>query len=104
VRFRPGASAGQRRSLNAAQGAAEKRRLLVPRGFLLRLPDGRDVPAAARAYERNPNVEFAHPNYIAAPVATTPNDSSFSLLWGLHNTGQTVNGVAGTPDADIDAP
>ena len=24
--------------------------------------------------------------------------------WGLHNTGQTVNGVAGTADADIDAP
>ena len=24
-------------------------------------------------------------------------------LWGLNNTGQTVNGVAGTPDADIDA-
>ena len=82
VRFRPGTSAGERRSLNAAQGAAEKRRLLVPRGFLLRLPDGRDVPAAARAYERNPNVEFAHPNYIAAPVATTPNDPSFSLAVG----------------------
>ena len=104
VRFRPGAAAAERRSLNAAQGASEKRRLLVPRAFLLRLAKGRDVPAAARAYERNPNVEFAHPNYIAEPVSTTPNDSSFSLLWGLHNTGQTVNGVAGTPDADIDAP
>ncbi|MGL4400293.1 MAG: S8 family peptidase, partial [Luteolibacter sp.] len=30
----------------------------------------------------------------------SPNDPSYSQLWGLHNTGQT----AGTPDADIDAP
>ena len=104
VRFTPGATAAERRALNAAQGATERRRLLVPRAFLLRLPRGRDVAAAARAYERNPNVAYAEPNFIAAPVATTPNDPSFGQLWGLHNTGQAVNGVAGTPDADIDAP
>ncbi len=104
MRFTPGTAADERRSLNAGQGATEKQRLLVPRAYLLRLAKGREVPAAARAYERNPNVEFAHPNYIAEPVSTTPNDSSFSSLWGLHNTGQTVNGVIGTPDADIDAP
>ena len=28
---------------------------------------------------------------------------SFSTLWGLFNTGQTVNGVVGTPGADISA-
>ena len=33
-------------------------------------------------------------------VAVTPNDPSFSQLWGLHNTGQT----GGTNDKDIDAP
>jgi subtilisin family serine protease len=104
VRFAPGTAAGERRSLNAAQGATEKQSLLVPRAFLLRLPGGRNIPVAAAAYERSPNVEFAHPNYIAEPVSTTPNDSSFSSLWGLHNTGQTVNGFAGTPDADVDAP
>ena len=104
VRFTPGASADERRALNAAQGASEQRRLLVARAFLLRLPRGRDAVAAARAYERNPNVEYAEPNFIAAPVATTPSDPSFGQLWGLHNTGQAVNGVAGTPDADIDAP
>jgi subtilisin family serine protease len=104
VRFKPGTAASERSALNSAQGARELRRLLVPRAFLLRLPNGRDVRAAGRAYERNPNVEFAEPNYIDAPVATTPNDPSFSQLWGLHNTGQTVNGVAGTPDADVDAP
>ena len=103
VRFRPSAAAADRNALNSAQGARERRRLRVPRAFLLRLAGGRDVPAAARAYERNPEVDFAQPNYIDEPVST-PNDPSFSSLWGLHNTGQTVNGVAGTADADLDAP
>jgi len=52
----------------------------------------------------DPLVEYAEPNYIYTATATTPNDTSFSNLWGLNNTGQTVNGTAGTSDADIDAP
>lgn len=33
-----------------------------------------------------------------------PGDSLFPQLWGLHNTGQTVNRSSGSFDADIDAP
>lgn len=33
-----------------------------------------------------------------------PDDSFFNRLWGLHNVGQSVNGITGTADADIDAP
>ncbi|MDD5567370.1 MAG: S8 family serine peptidase [Patescibacteria group bacterium] len=51
----------------------------------------------------DPTVEYAEPNYIEH-IFTTPNDTSFGQLWGLHNTGQTVNGTAGTLDADMDAP
>jgi len=48
---------------------------------------------------RLPGVESVEPDY---PVRATgiPNDSRFSELWGLNNTGQT----GGTADADIDAP
>lgn len=35
--------------------------------------------------------------------AVTPDDSMYSLLWGMNNTGQTILGVAGTPGADIGA-
>ena len=33
----------------------------------------------------------------------TPDDSYYHLQWALHNEGQTINGISGTPDADIDA-
>ena len=37
-------------------------------------------------------------------LAATPNDPSFGQQWGLHNTGQVVNGAKGTAGADINAP
>ena len=61
------------------------------------------VDEAVAKYRSNPAVEYAEPNYLYRTKAI-PNDAKFETLWGLHNTGQTVNGTAGTPDADIDAP
>ncbi|MEW4568425.1 S8 family serine peptidase [Tautonia sp. JC769] len=49
---------------------------------------------------------YLEPNYILTgqgePIV--PDDPLFPLLSGLDNTGQTILGVPGTPDADIDAP
>ena len=52
--------------------------------------------------KNDPNVEFVEPNYIKK-FFLIPNDPFFSQQWGLNNTGQSVRGVMGTPDADIDA-
>lgn len=38
---------------------------------------------------RSPLVEYAEPNYIRY-LGRTPNDSDYSLLWGLDNTGQST--------------
>ncbi|MGM0453968.1 MAG: S8 family serine peptidase [Thermodesulfobacteriota bacterium] len=48
-------------------------------------------------------VEYAEPNYLYEPQQV-PDDAEFNRLWHLQNTGQVVNGNAGTPGADIDAP
>jgi subtilisin family serine protease len=103
VRFRPGTSAADRVVTRRRLGATELRSLLVPRLHLVKVAEGRPVADAVRAFERDPNVQYAEPNYLRELASTTPNDALFPQLWGLNNTGQTVNGVAGTPDADIDA-
>lgn len=71
----------------------------------MQLPSGTSVEQAVNNYSKRNDVEFVQPNYIGHRTlcATTPNDTSFSSLWGLNNTGQTVNGTVGTNDADIDA-
>jgi len=48
------------------------------------------------------DVAYAEPNYIVH-ADLIPNDPNFSSLWGLRNTGQIINGVPGTPGADISA-
>jgi subtilisin family serine protease len=50
----------------------------------------------------NPDVEFAEPNYVIR-LNALPNDSQMPLLWGMFNQGQSVNGIAGVPGADIKA-
>jgi len=50
--------------------------------------------------EKAAPMEIVEPDYVVFTSAVTPNDPSFSSLWGLHNTGQT----GGSGDADIDAP
>jgi len=50
----------------------------------------------------DPAVAAVEPNYIVRSTAV-PNDPSFSSLYTLQNTGQTVGGRAGTPGADIAA-
>ena len=59
----------------------------------------RSVIDAVEALGRDPNVAFAEPDYKLKAIAV-PDDPSFNLLYGMHNTGQS----GGTPDADIDAP
>ena len=93
---------------------------------VMRLPAEMPVAEAVNVYSRNPDVLYAEPNYYyyldAAPDERNgqtlktlaadpgdgeeymPDDTYFSQLWGLHNTGQTVNSRTGTADADIDAP
>lgn len=53
------------------------------------------------AFERDPRVAWAEPNYLRRP-ALAVTDARFGELWGLENTRQPVNGVTGTPDKDID--
>ncbi|MCL0083825.1 S8 family serine peptidase, partial [Thermodesulfovibrionales bacterium] len=69
----------------------------------VRLKEGQTVEEALRQYRRNPLVAHAQPNYLFR-MQTIPDDTRFSELWGLHNTGQAVGGVSGIYDADIDAP
>lgn len=60
-------------------------------------PGERD--AAIRDLNADPDVVWAEPNRRVTAQTT---DQFWNLLWGLENTGQTINGAVGTADADID--
>jgi subtilisin family serine protease len=52
---------------------------------------------------QDPDVEYAEPNYVVR-LLSTPNDPSFTSLWGLFNDRFNPVGGGGVAGADIDAP
>jgi len=59
------------------------------------------VPNAVAAYAQEKGLfEFAEADHIVHALAT-PNDPNLGFLWGLLNAGQLIQGVDGTPGADI---
>ena len=102
VRYRAAADAAER---GDARSAADVRREEVLPVANLELVDpeaGVSAAQAIRALERSDDVLYAEPD-VPRRAFATPNDPYFRVQWGLESTGQSVNGRAGTADADVDA-
>jgi subtilisin family serine protease len=105
VRFRPGAA----RSEIAQQHRANKKRdMLLERTEVLEVEPGQEAAIAAQL-SKNPNVEFAEPDYITrvgpcevSTACNLPDGQFFHYKWDLHNTGAVLTQATGKIDADID--
>ncbi len=71
---------------------------------LLKIKDDKTVEEKIAELKNDPNIEYIEPNYIKHYETINTDDTYKDLLWGLDNTGQSVNGVVGINDADIDGP
>lgn len=68
------------------------------------ISDGKTVLDKVAELKQNPNVATAQPNFqYELRHVFPPQETQYELLWGLHNTGQTVNSITGTANADISA-
>ena len=82
-------------------GGNVKRSIAASKGlYLIELPEHLSVEQALEIYNARGDILYAEPDYEVRICSTFPNDTRFSELWGMHNTGQS----GGTPNADIDAP
>jgi subtilisin family serine protease len=100
VKFRPNSSGAQKQSSVALRNHSVLASL-TPSGWMhVKIADGQTVAEALAAYQNDPSVEHAQPNYIYRKAAV-PNDPQYNQLWGLKNTGQLVNGTAGISGSDI---
>jgi subtilisin family serine protease len=103
VRYDASADAAPRARARGLARVTAARKLLLPDTQLVRVPPGVRRAAALSALNGDPAVRYAEPNWLYRAHAI-PNDPRFGDLWHFHNTGQTVQGIPGTPGADISAP
>jgi subtilisin family serine protease len=61
---------------------------------------GQSVEQAIRDLKRRPDVKYAEPDYVVYPTGYA-DEPRFGQLWGLHNTGQTIDGSTGTSNVDV---
>jgi subtilisin family serine protease len=109
VRFRPGAARNEIAEQNRARPKEETR---LERLWVLEVEAGEELEIANNL-ARNPNVEFAEPNWLlqVVPCGTgdceTVNDFHFGRKWDLYNSGVITDnlgnslGVTGMARADI---
>jgi len=82
-------------------GVSEMQYTLVPGLEAINTAVG--AAAAVLMLQGLPFIEFAEPDFVVHTTAN-PNDPLFAFQWGLHNTGQNIQGFNGVVDADIDGP
>ena len=98
VGFGTGVSRAEQNAILRAAGATSKKRFGQIDAVLVRVDNGREQ-TVMKVLQSDARVDYVELNHVVT-IAETPNDPSFSQLWGLNNTGQT----GGTSDKDIDAP
>ncbi len=100
VKLKPGVSQQELEALNTKLGARVLKKMNSGL-YLVQLAQHEidSVPEAMDRFQALRAVAYAEPNFIVQ-ATSTPNDPSYSALWGMNNTGQT----GGKVDGDIDAP
>jgi len=96
VGFKPRATLQARASIHAALGTRQLHAMRRIPVHVVEIPAGANRDDLMAAYRQFPDVAYVEPNY-RVQASDLPNDTYFTNLWGLLNTGQS----GGTPGADI---
>jgi subtilisin family serine protease len=99
VKFKENAGSSSRAEARRAAGLEKKKDLNLIDAEVDKVK-GQSVERAIEALKRRSDVEYVEKDYLNYPSGYA-DEPQFSQLWGLNNTGQTINGWPGTSDMDI---
>ena len=99
VKLRAHAQSGQ----VAQEADADRDEAVGGAGARLLHSRSHDTATLIAKLSRRPDVEYVEPNFLVQAGQIVPADPSFGSLWGLQNTGQSIGGIPGIPNADIGA-
>jgi subtilisin family serine protease len=102
VKFKEEASGTAKEDTRSDEGLEKKEDLDLIDAEVDKL-EGQSVEEVISNLEAHPEVEYAEPDHIVK-LEGYSDERRFGELWGLHNTGQPINGATGTDDVDINAP
>ncbi|RSD26984.1 S8 family serine peptidase [Mesobacillus subterraneus] len=71
---------------------------------VVKIPAGKKMEDFIKQLKNNPVIDSVQPNYKYYSTGENTASNYYEQLWGLNNNGQTIRGLQGVRDADIDAP
>jgi len=103
VQFKPDIDKARAKQIIQDHGSSIVVEQRTPGYYTLSIPLGRALFQTIREFSELDEVLFAEPSEVSFDSADAhiPGNPDFDKLWGLHNTGQTVNGVTGISGVDI---
>ena len=102
VKFKEEASRADKDDARSDEGLEKKEDLDLVDAEVDKI-EGQSVEEAVSDLNDRPEVEYAEPDFKVYPTGYT-DEARFGDLWGLDNTGQTINGSTGLKDVDVNAP
>ncbi len=100
VQFNPGVPEAAIGAINRSHGTSVTYRSPFAGFFRLRLPPGRGVAEMVAAYQRQPEVTYAEPNFVRHAL-TAPNDPYYRYQWNFDDS-LAPNPYGGTNGGGID--
>ena len=101
VKFREDTAEHTIEGLIAEYGATVEGEIQGIKVRRLALPSSASAEATLNVLQRNPHVQYAEPNYVGAPLDTTPNDSLYGEQWGLQKVRAPAAWSTATGSASI---
>lgn len=94
VQFTAGVDSGRAEEIIAREGSRVLVRQRTPGYYTVSVAEGGGLFETIRRFAGLPEVAFAEPSEAGFDdLLYVPDDTDFSRLWGMRNTGQTVNGT-----------
>jgi subtilisin family serine protease len=103
VRYRAGTTAAEREGVARAYGLTKVYGSANGRTEVV-VARGRSSATARRQLAQSPEIVAVSANVWRDLDDEITDEEHFAWLWGLHNTGQSIDGTSGTADIDIDGP
>ncbi|PGS53980.1 S8 family serine peptidase [Bacillus sp. AFS041924] len=104
VKYKKKTTTGEISSFQKKYSLKPSKKLKSLNAEVVKIPLGESTSEYISKLKKDSNVESVQPNYkyYASDFNNTVN--YYDQLWGLNNTGQTINDSQGLKDIDVDAP
>lgn len=101
LKFKPEVSESKKTEILKKYNTTIIKRIDAIHRIVIQVPKGQE-DAILNEMKKDNLIEESEPDYLNQ-ATFIPNDPSLNIQWGLRNTGQTIKGQKGTPNADINA-